>query len=148
MAKKQTPVTYCEVFKYFSSASKYAVDCSDARKRSIRRFADNVVLEDGVLFYIRDSECKRRWISDKKTQQEILQSLHDDPSGGCHFGRDKTRDKVVKRYYWHGQYEDIDNYVKTCEKCQKVNTIMHGRAYKHSPCMCRLIPSSISQYHS
>ena len=67
-------------------------------------------------------KARRRWISDKQKQmqQQILQSLHDNPTGGCHFGRDRTRDKVVKRYFWQGQYEDIDNYIKTCEKCQKV----------------------------
>ena len=42
------------------------------------------------------------------------------PCGGCHFGRDKTRDKVASRYFWHGQLDDVDYYIKTCEKCQKV----------------------------
>ena len=32
-------------------------------------------------------------------QQQILQSLHDNPAGGCHFGRDKTRDKVSSRLH-------------------------------------------------
>ena len=68
-------------------------------------------------------EGGRRWIEDKEKQQQILKALHDDPAGGCHFGRDITREKVVSRYFWHVQYEDIDYYVKTCDKCQKV----HGR---------------------
>ena len=56
----------------------------------------------------------------KKKQKQVLQSLHDDPAGGCHFGRDKTRDKVSSRYFWHGQCDDVDEYIKTCDKCQKV----------------------------
>ena len=65
-------------------------------------------------------KSKRQWIEDEQKQKQILQSLHDDPAGGCHFGRDKTRDKIASRYFWHGQYDDIDEYIKTCEKCQKV----------------------------
>ena len=134
MAKKN-PVTYQEVFKFFShKTEKYAEGCSDTRKRAIRKFSENILLEDGVLFYVQyhDKEkssvkSKRQWIGDKKMQQQILQSLHDDHAGGCHFGRDKTRDKVASRYFWHGQYDDVDYYIKTCEKCQKV---LHGRYFR------------------
>lgn len=124
MAKTvKNPVRYGEVFLYLRGG-KYEEGCSDTRKRSIRRFAANVVLEDGVLFYVQRSkgknDVKRRWVEDKKQQEQILVSLHDSSAGGCHFGRDKTRDKVISRYYWHNLYEDIDNYVKSCEVCQKV----------------------------
>ena len=60
---------------------------------------------------------KRQWIGDKEMQQQILQSLHDNPAGGCHFGRDKTRDKVSREYFWH---DNVDYYIKTCGKYQKV----------------------------
>ena len=55
-------------------------------------------LEDGVLFYVQydDEEqqsvkSKRQWISDEKKQKQVLQSLHDDSSGGCHFGQDEIK---------------------------------------------------------
>ena len=120
MAKKN-PITYQEVFTFLShKTDRYDEGCPDSRKRGIRKFSDNVLLEDGVLFYLQynDKEklsvkSKRQWIGDK----QILQSLHDDSAGGCHFGRDKTRDKVASRYFWHGQYDDVDYYIKTCEKC-------------------------------
>lgn len=57
-------------------------------------------------------KSKRQWIGDEKKQKQVLQSLHDDPAGGCHFGRDKTRDKVSSRYFWLGQCDDIDDYIK------------------------------------
>ena len=127
---KKNPVTYGEVFQFLSKrADKYAEGCSESRKRAIRKFSENILLEDGVLFYLqhedkekKEVKSKRQWVHDHQMQQQILQSLHDDPAGGCHFGRDKTRDKVARRYFWHGQYDDIDHYCKTCEKCQKVLT--------------------------
>ena len=123
---KRTPVSYQEVFKYLSNKTeRYPEGCSDARKRAIRKFAEKIFLEDGVLFYTQsaseETQGERQWIADKEMQQQILQSLHDDPAGGCHFGRDKTKDKVSSRYSWHGQLDDVDQYIKTCEKCQKVH---------------------------
>ena len=109
-------VTYDEVYQYLSKAdSKYAANCSESRRRAIRKFSKNVVLVDGVLHY-----DERKWISDSKLQQQILKLIHSDSSGRCHFGRDKTREKIAKRYYWHGMYDDIDLFVKTCIDCQKV----------------------------
>ena len=128
----RNPVTYQEVFTFLSNATdRYAQGCPDTRKRAIRKFANKIDIEDGVLFYIhcqdkdkRSVPSKRQWIGDKEMQQQILQSVHDNAAGGCHFGRDKTRDKIASRYFWHGQYEDVDKYIKTCDKCQKVAIIM------------------------
>lgn len=42
-------------------------------------------------------------------------------SGG-HLGKDKTTDKICSRFYWgHGMHADIQEFVKTCDKCQRVN---------------------------
>ena len=118
--KKRLLVTYDEVFQYLNGTdSKYATNCSEGRKRAIRKFSKKVELFAGVLHY-----DKRKWIADSKLQDQIIKSVHSDSSGGCHFGRDKTRDKIAKRYYWHGMYEDIDSFVKTCLECQKVNIVV------------------------
>ena len=117
------------MFKCLSNNKRpyYAEECSESRKRAICKFSENIHLEDGVPIYVQydDKEkqsvkSKRQWISDEKKQKQVLQYLHDDSAGGCHFGQDKTRDKVSRRYFWHGQVEDIDEYIKTCDKCQKV----------------------------
>ena len=36
------------------------------------------------------------------------------------FGRDKTREMLASRFFWTSMYQDIEEYIKTCEKCQKV----------------------------
>ena len=94
----RNPVTYQEVFTFLSNATdRYAQGCPDTRKRAIRKFANKIDIEDGVLFYIhyqdkdkRSVPSKWQWIGDKEMQQQILQSVHDNAAGGCHFGRDKT----------------------------------------------------------
>ena len=124
----RTAVTYNEVFQFLSEEKgKYVKNCIESRKWAIRKFSENILLESGVLFYIQrddkyreEVKCKRQWIYDQQMQRKTLQSIHDDSAGGCHFGWDKTRDKVASRYFWQGLYDDIDDYIKTCEKCQKV----------------------------
>ena len=42
-------------------------------------------------------------------QHKIIDACHDDTVGGCHFGRDKTVDKVTSRYYWKKIYGDVEH---------------------------------------
>ena len=98
-----------------------------AEKERYANFLKTYVLKMGPYFMCNNDDkekqtvkSKHQWISDEKKQKQVLQSLHDDSAGGCHFGRDKTRDKVSSTYFWHGKFDDIDEYIKTCDKCQKV----------------------------
>ena len=105
---KQGHITNNEVLKLLSNkSSKYSDECSENRKRVIRRFSEKGVLENGLLFFLqfcdkdkKEMKRKKQWINDHQKQPQILQSLHDDPTGGCHFGRDKTREKLANRFYW------------------------------------------------
>lgn len=38
-----------------------------------------------------------------------------------HHGRDATQKLIKKRYYWPSISNDIKNYIKTCDACQKTN---------------------------
>ena len=59
----------------------------------------------------------------------LLQVLHDSPTAG-HAGVNKIFQVVQQRYYWPQMFEDIRNYVKTCDDCQRrgglqKNNIIH-----------------------
>ena len=41
---------------------------------------------------------------------QILEACHNGRTGG-HFGRDKTLEKIVRRYYWKGICNDTENWV-------------------------------------
>ena len=81
---KKNAVTYDEVFKYLSDKKRrYANECTESRKRAIRKFSENIRLEDGVLFYVQydDEEkqsvkSKRQWISDEKKNRSKYCSLY------------------------------------------------------------------------
>ena len=40
-------------------------------------------------------------------------------TGGGHFGRDKTTQKICSRYYWQDMTMQIRDYVQTCDTCQR-----------------------------
>ena len=42
-----------------------------------------------------------------------------------HFGIDKTRELVSRKYYWPSLRKDIENYVKGCDVCLASKTICH-----------------------
>jgi len=52
----------------------------------------------------------------KDQRLAIIRELHDETG---HRGRKATFDQVHHRYQWKGLYEDVAEYVKTCEECQR-----------------------------
>ena len=44
--------------------------------------------------------------------------MHSDPLAG-HFGKKKTIERVLARYYWPTLGKDISEYIKTCDACQQ-----------------------------
>lgn len=39
-----------------------------------------------------------------------------------HLGRDKTFDKIRRRYYWTHMYQSVKEFVEKCHTCQVQNT--------------------------
>ena len=37
----------------------------------------------------------------------------------AHLGMDKTRDRILDRFYWHGVKNDVVQYCQTCPDCQR-----------------------------
>jgi len=62
----------------------------------------------------------KRVIWDKDEENNIIRQLHD---GSGHRGTKETYGKTALRYWWKGLYRDIEQWVKTCEECQKRATI-------------------------
>jgi hypothetical protein len=44
--------------------------------------------------------------------------MHNHPTAG-HFGTEKTYEKIKERFYWKGMLQDIKQYIKYCDTCQR-----------------------------
>ena len=51
-------------------------------------------------------------------REQIKKMCHEETSG--HLGILKTKDKLLRHFYWPKCYKDIEDYVKTCDACQRV----------------------------
>lgn len=91
-----------------------------------RRCRNNFKLEDGILMYQsrnRNSTSEETWricVRTVKEKMRVLRSCHAGMEGG-HLGRDKTIEKICSRFFWKNMTDDIKNYVKRCDSCQKMN---------------------------
>ena len=59
-------------------------------------------------------------------QSELISQHHDNPLAG-HFGIDKTRELIARKYYWPTLRRDVEAYVKGCDVC------LASKAVRHKP---------------
>ena len=70
----------------------------------------------------RGSECEvEQLVLPKACRKKILELGHVIPLAG-HLGAEKTRRRILRRFYWPTVFRDIDEYCRCCVKCQKTNT--------------------------
>ena len=55
----------------------------------------------------------------------VLKLAHDIPAAS-HLGINKTKDRVLQRYYWPGVFRDVANHCRTCEICQRAQGKRYG----------------------
>jgi hypothetical protein len=74
------------------------------------------------LLYKKDRRKKTRGkllrVIQKHEVEPILFILHNHPLGG-HLGTDIVFNKVRNLYYWPQMYENIKDYIKACDSCQR-----------------------------
>ena len=54
----------------------------------------------------------------KVCRQVALVMAHDIPIAG-HLGRDKTRQRLLRRFFWPSVFREVEEYCRTCGICQK-----------------------------
>ena len=57
-------------------------------------------------------------------RSEVISCHHDDPLA-WHFGIDKTRELVGRKYYWQDLRRDVESYVRGCDVCLTSKTIRY-----------------------
>ena len=76
----------------------------------------------GILFRI-----GKVWIpSDPALRLKIKEAKHDSKVAG-HIGMDKTMEMVDRNFNWPEMTKDMEDYVRSCEDCQKNKAARHKR---------------------
>ena len=87
---------------------------TDGEYARLRRRAKLFFLRDGYL-YKRGRPVPRRVVGLRVQKLKIIEEVHDEIG---HRGRGATFEHVRRRYQWKGMYTDVEEWVKTCERCQ------------------------------
>lgn len=100
-----------------------------------RRMADARVKsyswQDGLLCRERkvrsQEESEFQIVLPTECRESVLAVAHSAPLAG-HFGKRKTADRVLKRFYWPGIHKEVQMLCRSCPKCQKTAVIQKNRA--------------------
>ena len=91
--------------------------------------SDQYMVADKVLYHYYQPRTKKANPSEgsiiqvalpKVLRLDVLKSYHDSIAGGGHLGVQKTFESVRQKFYWPHMYQDVQDYVLSCDICQKV----------------------------
>jgi hypothetical protein len=75
------------------------------------------IIDKGILYRIGKNNEKLQVI--RKFKYEGLMQLFHDHEISAYFGIETTYNKVKEKYYWKGMKKNIEEYVKSCDRCQR-----------------------------
>ena len=76
------------------------------------------VQEDGLWYHVKEGSKRLCMPADKRLRQQIVEEHHDAIIYG-HGGMDKTAESVMRNYYWPRMNDTIQEFVRTCDACQR-----------------------------
>ncbi|GBN06625.1 hypothetical protein AVEN_215802-1 [Araneus ventricosus] len=94
---------------------------NEAKTENSSKANDFQIKENGMLVKkkIDKNENGRELIVVPEKYGDKIKSLcHDSTSG--HLGIVKTKDRLARYLYWPNCYQEIEEYVKTCDPCERV----------------------------
>ena len=131
---KQRSDPFCnELIQYLESQ---ILPDDDKKARDLTFYSNEFFMRDGVLYHwftprVKNAKDQKKMDSDKMLiqlvvpkclQKEVLNNYHDGLAGGGHSGIKKTYAALKLKYYWNGMHQDVCDYAKTCDTCQKNKT--------------------------
>ncbi|GBN83939.1 hypothetical protein AVEN_37199-1 [Araneus ventricosus] len=79
----------------------------------------NYIVDDSLMFLKKENKngTKRKLLVVPEKYRENLMTIgHEEAAAHL----TKTKNALFKTFYWPNCFSDIDNFVKTCDKCQRV----------------------------
>ena len=102
--------------------------------------ADDARKGEDSKYCKRDGLLCRRWapygrkefeieqlVIPKQLRRTVLELANEIPLAG-HLGKEKTRRRVLRRFYWPNVFGDVEEFCRTCAVCQKASHMGVGKA--------------------
>ena len=111
MEKKYYSTSLLDEIKEGQTTLAEDEDLSDVKSKLTTR--------DGLIYF----ESTRLYVP-KNSRVRVLKGFHDTAASG-HLGRDKTLAMIKHWFYWPHMSRFIDEYVRTCDACNRTKTPRH-----------------------
>ena len=105
-----------------------------AKKRSMKGTEKSLVKYKGGLLmreyndtHINPNISQEQLVAPKVLRKTILEIAHDN-SLSAHMGIARTKERVLKEFWWPGIASDVRHHCRTCDACQKVKKSAGGIA--------------------
>ena len=116
---------FAGIFKYLETET-----LPDDRKERDKIVSESKYysIADGILHHRYQRRCKK---ADDKLKyiiqialpsalrHDALKSYHDSLASGGHLGVEKVMASLIEKYWWPHMHQDIIDYVKSCDRCQR-----------------------------
>lgn len=112
------------MYKYFKNDE---LPSEKSNREKLLSESNFYVFLDNVLYHYYQPRSKRARHPDNYVKQlavprclreDVLRSYHDSLAGGAHFGFERTYRAIQLKYYWPGMYQNVADYVRSCDQCQ------------------------------
>ena len=112
---------YADIVNYLA-CGVVPQEFSYQQKRKLRTDNRYYIWDDPLLFKRGADMIIRRCVPESE-QGKILNECHASPYGG-HFSRERTAHKILQSgFYWPTLFRDCFEWVKLCDRCQKIGNI-------------------------
>ena len=88
--------------------------------------------EEGLIFR-RRKNCEHQLVVPLSLTHKVIKMNHD-PVTVDHPGRSRTLDILCLRFYWSGMRRHVEEYVKNCHACQRLNPGTSSKHLKEMSC--------------
>lgn len=103
---------------------------ADPTLQNIRSQCNEGISKKNVMYQNRAGILYRKYLDRRRVQfdqlvvperyrRDLLHLAHGSSWSG-HLGVKKTKDRLLQEYYWPGCFREIENFVRTCDTCQRV----------------------------
>jgi len=89
---------------------------TEQRKTHLKRISTQYLINNTHLYrQTKDGLCR---VIQREQVETLLFNLHKDMTG-AHLGVEAVYNKLHERYFWPNMYDDVKEYIKNCDACQK-----------------------------
>ena len=107
--------------KNYLQNNKFLTDFDKIQQKQLQTQSKFFEIKNNIL-YKKDRRRKTRnqllKVVQKHKIEPILYLFHNHPTG-AHLGVNKVFEKVSDKYYWPQMFENVKDYIRSCDSCQR-----------------------------